>query len=84
MADSLCVCVCVVSIRAGACGINLTQANVVVLMEPCLNEAIEQQAIGRVHRYAYSDAGYRYLDHSITVLIGWGKQERCTSTALSW
>ena len=38
------------SIRSGACGINLTQANQVFLMEPCLNPALEQQAIGRVHR----------------------------------
>ena len=37
------------SIRSGACGINLTQANQVFLMEPCLNPALEQQAIGRVH-----------------------------------
>ena len=38
------------SIRAGACGINLTQANQVFLLEPCLNPALEAQAIGRVHR----------------------------------
>ena len=38
------------SIRSGACGINLTQANQVFLMEPCLNPALEKQAIGRVHR----------------------------------
>lgn len=36
--------------RAGAVGINLTQANHVFLMEPCLNPALEAQAIGRVHR----------------------------------
>jgi superfamily II DNA or RNA helicase len=36
--------------RAGAVGINLTQANSVFLMEPCLNPALEAQAIGRVHR----------------------------------
>ena len=36
--------------RAGAVGINLTQANRVFLMEPCLNPALEAQAIGRVHR----------------------------------
>lgn len=35
---------------AGAVGINLTQANRVFLMEPCFNPALEQQAIGRVHR----------------------------------
>eukprot|EP00937_MAST-01D_sp_MAST-1D-sp2_P005038 g5038.t1 len=38
------------SIRSGACGINLTQANHVFLLEPCLNPALEKQAIGRVHR----------------------------------
>jgi superfamily II DNA or RNA helicase len=38
------------SMRAGAVGINLTQANRVFIMEPCFNPAIEAQAIGRVHR----------------------------------
>jgi superfamily II DNA or RNA helicase len=36
--------------RAGAVGINLTQANGVFLKEPCDNPALEGQAIGRVHR----------------------------------
>eukprot|EP00549_Striatella_unipunctata_P019509 CAMPEP_0118678498 /NCGR_PEP_ID=MMETSP0800-20121206/3254_1 /TAXON_ID=210618 ORGANISM="Striatella unipunctata, Strain CCMP2910" /NCGR_SAMPLE_ID=MMETSP0800 /ASSEMBLY_ACC=CAM_ASM_000638 /LENGTH=353 /DNA_ID=CAMNT_0006574365 /DNA_START=247 /DNA_END=1308 /DNA_ORIENTATION=+ len=38
------------SMRAGAVGINLTQANRVFLLEPCFNPALEHQAIGRVHR----------------------------------
>ncbi|KAG7344196.1 DNA/RNA helicase, superfamily II, SNF2 family protein [Nitzschia inconspicua] len=38
------------SMRAGAVGINLTQANRVFLMEPGFNPALEAQAIGRVHR----------------------------------
>jgi len=38
------------SMRAGNCGINLTQANRVFLMEPNFNPALEKQAIGRVHR----------------------------------
>ena len=38
------------SMRAGAVGINLTQANHVIVLEPCLNKALEAQAIGRVHR----------------------------------
>ena len=38
------------SMRAGAVGINLTQANHVFLMEPAMNTALEKQAIGRVHR----------------------------------
>jgi superfamily II DNA or RNA helicase len=36
--------------RAGAVGINLTQANRVFIMEPCFNPALEAQAVGRVHR----------------------------------
>jgi len=38
------------SMKAGAVGINLTQANRVFLVEPALNPALEAQAIGRVHR----------------------------------
>lgn len=41
---------CGLKCRAGAVGINLTQANRVFLMEPCFNPALENQAIGRVHR----------------------------------
>lgn len=38
------------SMRAGAVGINLTQANRVFIMEPCFNPSLEAQAVGRVHR----------------------------------
>ena len=38
------------SIRAGAVGINLTQANFIVLLDACTNPALEAQAIGRVWR----------------------------------
>jgi superfamily II DNA or RNA helicase len=38
------------SMRAGAVGINLTQANRIFILEPCFNPALEAQAIGRVHR----------------------------------
>lgn len=38
------------SIRAGAVGINLTQATHVFMMDPCQNPALEHQAVGRVHR----------------------------------
>ena len=38
------------SMRAGAVGINLTEANRVFIMEPAMNPALELQAIGRVHR----------------------------------
>lgn len=38
------------SIRAGAVGINLTAASHVFLLEPAVNSALEEQAIGRAWR----------------------------------
>lgn len=38
------------SMRSGAVGINLTGANYVFLVEPCLNPALEAQAVGRAWR----------------------------------
>jgi SNF2 family DNA or RNA helicase len=38
------------SVRAGAVGLTLTAADHIFFVEPCLNPAIELQAIGRVHR----------------------------------
>jgi SNF2 family DNA or RNA helicase len=37
-------------------GINLTQANHVFMMEPLLNPALEEQAVGRVHRMGQTRA----------------------------
>lgn len=42
------------SMRAGAVGINLTAASHVFLMEPALNPALEEQAIGRAWRMGQS------------------------------
>ena len=36
--------------RSGSVGINLTSANYVFLLEPALNPALEEQAIGRAWR----------------------------------
>ncbi len=38
------------SMRSGAVGINLTAASHVFILEPCLNPALEEQAIGRAWR----------------------------------
>ena len=38
------------SVRSGCVGITLTAANYVFLLEPCLNPALEEQAIGRAWR----------------------------------
>lgn len=39
-----------ISLKAGAVGLNLTVANHVILVDPWWNPAIEDQAIERVHR----------------------------------
>ena len=40
------------SVRAGACGINLTTANHVFMLEPCLNPALEAQVANTLSRSA--------------------------------
>lgn len=45
------------SMRSSNCGINLTHANRVFLMEPVLNPATEKQAIGRVMRLGQKKKG---------------------------
>jgi len=40
----------IVSIRAGATGLNLANANNVIICDPWWNPSHEDQAIGRVHR----------------------------------
>ena len=42
--------VLLLSMRAGAAGLNLMAANYCFLMDPAMNSAIEEQAIDRVHR----------------------------------
>lgn len=37
-------------LKAGGCGINLTRANVVFMMDPWWNDATEMQAVDRCHR----------------------------------
>ena len=56
------------SMRSGACGINLHCATDVILVEPSLNEGLEDQAIGRVHRMGQRQEGDVYVHH--LVLLG--------------
>ena len=43
--------VCIVSSRAGNAGLTLTAASQLILCEPNLNSVVEEQAMGRVHRF---------------------------------
>jgi SNF2 family DNA or RNA helicase len=56
------------SMRAGAVGINLTQANRVFLLEPSFNPAVEAQSIGRVYRLVSSVVRRRIDDASLRSL----------------
>lgn len=40
----------IISVRSGAVGINLTSANYVFMMEPLVNTALDDQAVGRAWR----------------------------------
>lgn len=44
-----------ISLKAGGCGLNLTAAQQVFMLDPWWNPAIEQQAIDRVHRLGQSE-----------------------------
>lgn len=48
--DSRSSVVLIANIMAGGCGLNLTEANHLILVEPAWTHATEQQAIDRVHR----------------------------------
>lgn len=45
-----CVQVFVLSLRSGAVGINLTAASHVFMLEPVMNPALDEQAVGRAWR----------------------------------
>jgi SNF2 family DNA or RNA helicase len=38
------------SLRSGAVGLTLTAANHLILLDPCLNKATEEQALNRIYR----------------------------------
>ena len=45
----------VITVRAGACGVTLTAATSVYILEPQLNPAVETQCAGRVHRLGQTE-----------------------------
>ena len=62
------VTVFLLSTRTGAVGLTLTAANHVVMMEPCMNRAHEEQAVNRVYRIGQTrDVHIHYLVAKNTV-----------------
>lgn len=66
------------SVRAGAVGLTLTSADHIFFTEPCINPAIEKQAIGRVHRIGQArNVHVKYLIVNDTIeqrLMKWNSQ----------
>lgn len=56
------------SMRSGAVGINLTAASHVFLLEPCINPALEEQAIGRAWRMGQTR---KVVVKRFYVKVGW-------------
>ena len=46
--------------RSGANGLNLVEAQHVMLVEPLLNTAVEAQAVGRVHRMSQASGKWSH------------------------
>jgi len=64
--------VLLINLRAGGCGLNLVQANHVILMEPYWNDSEQQQAINRVYRLGQKKEVYVYrliIDNTIEIWL---------------
>jgi len=49
-----------INLRAGGCGLNLSEANHVILMEPYWNDSEQEQAINRAYRYGQTKPVHVY------------------------
>eukprot|EP00479_Gromia_sphaerica_P004879 TRINITY_DN1577_c1_g1_i1.p2 TRINITY_DN1577_c1_g1~~TRINITY_DN1577_c1_g1_i1.p2 ORF type:complete len:143 (+),score=32.37 TRINITY_DN1577_c1_g1_i1:1716-2144(+) len=58
------------SVRCGAVGLTLTAANHVYMLEPCLNLALERQAINRVYRFGQRKKVYSKKIQSMKGTVG--------------
>ncbi|XP_062519341.1 E3 ubiquitin-protein ligase SHPRH-like isoform X2 [Corticium candelabrum] len=52
--------VCLMPLHSGSNGLNIIEASYVLLVEPSLNPAIEQQAVGRVYRIGQTKSTHVY------------------------
>lgn len=60
-----------INLRAGGCGLNLTEANHVILMEPYWNESEQEQALNRVHRMGQTKPVFIYKIHVKNSIETW-------------
>lgn len=60
-----------INLRAGGCGLNLTEANHVILMEPYWNESEQQQALNRVYRIGQTKDVHIYRLHIKNSIESW-------------
>lgn len=76
--------VLLLSMRAGAAGLNLMAANYCFLMDPATNAAIEEQAIDRIHRYVRLPFHFAIIfDYSLSLSTALGKRGQSPSSASS-
>jgi SNF2 family DNA or RNA helicase len=59
------------NIIAGGCGLNLVEAQHLVLLEPSWTSAIEQQAIDRIHRIGQKNIVHIYQLHTHNTIEEW-------------
>jgi E3 ubiquitin-protein ligase SHPRH len=60
--------VCLMPLHSGSQGLNIVEATYVLMVEPTLNPANDQQAVGRVYRIGQTKCTYVYrfyVDHTI-------------------
>lgn len=62
-----------INLRAGGCGLNLTEANHLILVEPYWNTSEEEQAINRIHRYGQAKTCYIYKLQINNTIESWMK-----------
>jgi SNF2 family DNA or RNA helicase len=60
-----------INLRAGGCGLNLTEANHVIIIEPYWNESEQQQALNRVYRLGQTKEVFIYRLHMINSIEKW-------------
>ena len=70
------------NLRVAAVGLNLTAASHVILLEPCMNPALEEQAIGRVYRMGQTRRRWSSPGHRL--VSAWSSPTRWSPASGRW